>query len=269
MKKEPLLEHYLETLNIKHINTLEEITAFLQAHQRTYTFSSFKVLLKEEVNLNLDAIYESLVLKRRGGYCFEHNKLIYETLKFKGFDVKYFLARVVNNLIGDEPQTHRFTLLSYKGQAYIIDVGLGFRSPTQPIAFTATPTQTNLNQTYWVENFNDKSFGLMLEEKNNPFRITRFDLGYCNEGDFEMGNFYSYCHPKAVFVNNLVLSRIDEETIYSLRNNHYLKLNKSGQEKVPIRDKEHFKQIINEDFNLNFTDFEINDIFEDYVLNNK
>ncbi len=55
-----------------------------------------------------------------------------------------------------------------------------------------------------------------------------------------MGHFYSHKHPKAVFVNNLVISVINENTILSLRNNNYLKSNEENKEEIIIKNLEQF-----------------------------
>lgn len=265
MNKTTIINNYLKALNITQLNTLEDITKLIQAHTITFAFSSMKVLLADKISLNLESIYDSLVVNRRGGYCFEHNKLMYEALKESGFDVKFYLARVVNNQEGDEPQTHRFTLLTYEGKDYIIDVGIGFRSPTAPIPFSKEVATTNLDIKYWVESFNDGMYGLMSQESNQPFRITKFDMKYCNEGDFEMGHFYSHQHPCAVFVNNLVLSTITNEQTNSLRNSRYLKISPLGVKEIKIEDAKHFYSILKSDFNCNFSSKEALTIYENYV----
>ena len=125
--------------------------------------------------------------------------------------------------------------------------------------------RTNLGINFWVEEFDNNLYGLMNSENNQAFRITKFDLKYCNEGDFEMGHFYSYQHPCAVFVNNLVLSCIKEETTYSLRNNTYLKIQKDNVENIKIKDATEFYEILKTDFNCSFTLNESTKLYDEYI----
>lgn len=265
MTKTDIINNYLKILDLQNINTLQDITKLIQAHEATFAFSSMKVLLEDNISLELEDIYNSLVLNKKGGYCFEHNKLIYEVLKELGFDVKFYLARVVNNFEGNEPQTHRFTILNYENKRYLIDVGIGFRSPTEPILFSEEVTTTNLEVNFWVKEFEDSLFGLMSEVSGQPFRITKFDLKYCNEGDFEMGHFYSHKHPCAVFVNNLVISIIKEKETLSLRNNTYLKISSTSIEKITIKSLEEFIQIIKNDFNCSFDFEQCKKVYDKYI----
>lgn len=262
-----LTQNYLNVLGIKTVNNLEDITALIQAHEKTFAFSSLKVLLKEEISLDLESIYENVVAKKRGGYCFEHNKLMYEVLKDLGFDVEFYLARVINNTQADVPQTHRFTFLNHEGQRYLIDVGIGFRSPNVLVKFSKEETYSHLGISYKIITNEDGTYNLALFEKGQWFKATKFDLNACNEADFEMGHFYSHKHPCAVFVNNLVISRIDKQCIYSLRNKDYIKIYENEFVKVPIKDILHLEQVLKEDFNVCFSKSEVESLYKKFVKN--
>ncbi len=260
-----MLNDYLQRLDMRSVKTLEDITQLIQAHERVFAFSSLKVLLNEEISLELESIYDNLVVKKRGGYCFEHNKLMYEALKALGFDVAFYLARVINNLQTDVPQTHRFTLLNFQGERYLIDVGIGFRSPNVPVKFSDEATYSHLGISYKIISNEDGTYNLALLEKEQWFKATKFDLHPCYEVDFEMGHFYSHKNPCAVFVNNLVISRIDENCIYSLRNADYIKIYENEFIKIPIESAEKLDVVLREDFNVSFSKEEVALFYKKYV----
>lgn len=266
MNNQEIVRNYLDALKIDNeIKTLEDITMLIKIHLGTLPFSSLKVLLKEEISLDINTVYENIVIHKRGGYCFEHNKLMYEVLKELGFNVTYYLARVVNNTDNMVPQTHRFTLLAYEEEQYLIDVGIGFRSPSVPIKFGSEPSISHLGIEYKVKELEDKTFAMQLLEKDKPFLATKFDLNRCYESDFELGNFYSYKNPNAIFVNNLVVSLIQDDVIYSLVNRKYLKMYTDRTEEIEIKSIEQLDQILKNDLNANFTFKEIELLFNDYI----
>lgn len=266
MKNQEIVRNYLNTLKIDNeIKTLEDIKNLIKVHLRTLPFSSLKVLLKEDISLDLNTVYENLLVKKRGGYCFEHNKLMYEVLKELGFDVKHYLARVVNNTDNMVPQTHRFTLLDFEEEQYLIDVGIGFRSPSVPVKLGSETSKSHLGIEYNVKELDDNTFAMQLLEKGKPFIATKFDLNRCYESDFELGHFYSHKNPNAIFVNNLVVSLIQEDVIYSLVNNKYLKMCKDITEEIEIKSIEQLEQILKHDFNVNFTFEEIELFYTDYI----
>lgn len=270
MKYKEIIKSYLEELQINfEIKTLDDITKLIQAHLRTFSFSSLKVLLKEEISIDLNSIYQDIVVDKRGGYCFEHNKLMYEVLKELGFNVSYYLARVVNNTDNIPPQTHRFTLLNLNNERYIVDVGIGFRSPSVPVKFGGDTSITHLGIEYKVLELEDNIFAMQLIQKGKPFIATKFDLNRCYESDFEMGHFYSYKHPKAVFENNLVVSSIKNDTIHSIVNNLYMIITKDNIQEIEIKDIKQFKQILTDDLNSNFTPKEIELIYNKHIKTTK
>lgn len=261
MTRREIVNNYLDALNIDYqIKTLKDITKLIKAHIKTLAFSNLKVLLKEEIPLDLDLIYKNVVVEKRGAYCFEHNKLMYEVLKELGFDVEHYLARIINNSTSISPQTHRFTLLHYEGERYLIDVGIGFRTPSVPLKVGDT-TMSHLNIKYEVLELEDKTYTMQIIQNDEPFIVTKFDLKKCYEADFEMGHFYAHKHPRAVFVNNLVISLIDDEVIYSLVNNKYLKIYYDTTIEIEIKSSEQLAQLLKNDFNLQYTFDEVNKIY--------
>lgn len=266
MKQEEIVENYLKALGFdKPIVNIEDITKLIQAHLSTFSFSSGKVLLKNEISLELSDIYKSIVKQKRGGYCFEHNKLFYEVLKELRFDVTFHLARVVNNTSNEVPQTHRFTILSFEGEKYIVDVGVGFHSPCVPVKFGKEISNAQLNIGYKIETYEDNTLGLVKIEDNEPYQVTQFNINSCYEADFEMGHFYSHKHPAAIFINNFVVSLILPNEIRSLRNGNYFKIFEHGVEVIPINSVKALKAILENDLNTYFEDEEIRYLYVHYV----
>lgn len=260
-----IAKDYLSFLGFSHqINSLSGITELIKAHLKTFSFSSITVLLKDEISLDIEDIYKKIVINKRGGYCFEHNKLFFEVLKELGFDVQPYMARVVNNTNNIVPKTHRFTLLNYKGEKYLIDVGIGFRSPCIPVKLSNEFFPSHLGISYRIRNIDKNLFAFESSKNDEIFTITNFDLNNYNDADYEMGHFYSHKHPNAIFVNNLVISQITDDEIKSLRNNNYIKIYENTQEEIPLDSFESFKKIVFDDFNICFTDEELELIFNNF-----
>jgi len=267
---EQIVKDYLDTLNINQdIKSLEDISTLAKAHLQTYAFGNPKILLGESVPIDLESVYNNLVVNKRAGYCFEHNKLMYEVLKAKGFEVTQHLARVVNNQSPPTiPMTHRVTVLYYQGEQYLVDVGVGFRSPTVVIKIGDTePTLSHLGIEYNVLPVDaDKNvYTMQLMEKNEPYNATAFDLIENIDADFEVGNFYCYMNPEGIWRNNLVVSCYGEDVIYSLRNTDYFKIYADHTEQVTITKLEHFIDIMQNELNVNYSRDELAQVFEGYV----
>lgn len=273
MDTQQIVDNYLKSLNIDpDIKTLDDISKLADAHLKAYPFGNPKILLGESVPVDLEGVYNNLVVNSRGGYCFEHNKLMYETLKHKGFEVTEHLARVVNNEAPRAPLTHRVTLLYYQGDTYLVDVGVGFRSPSVVVKLDSSeessePAISHLGIEYEVFPVDaDKGvYTMQLMEKGKPFKATQFNLIENVEADFQMGNFYSYMNPEGLWRNHLVVSCNSENSINSLRNNVYFKIYADHTDEIEVTELEQFINIMQNELKANYTRDELTRLFEEYV----
>ena len=261
------IKHYLESLGILNgLKDLNDIKKLIKAHLSTFPFTSISVLLERELSLELQDLVNKIVDRREGGYCFEHNKLIYEALLYYGFDVKPLFARVLNNQNIVSAKTHRSTLLTINNEAYIVDVGFSFLSPSMPIKFGSEPTVSDLGTLYIINKADDDTFLLEIIQEDELYTLYSFDMHNYNEMDFEVGHFYSYKHPKANFVNNLVISRILDDKILSLRNNTYHIIDADAKEEITIKTYLQLKTILESDFDYHVKDDDLKYLYEKFVL---
>lgn len=70
-----------------------------------------------------DIIYEKIIVRKRGGYCFELNKLFYELLKALDFPCDPVAVRILWNREELPPVLHRATLAIFEEGSYYCDVG--------------------------------------------------------------------------------------------------------------------------------------------------
>ncbi len=80
-------------------------------------------------DLAVKALFDKIVLRRRGGYCFELNSLFYAFLKELGFDVYMVMAHVMAERAELPPPCHCCVICSFEGEKYFCDVGYGGAVP--------------------------------------------------------------------------------------------------------------------------------------------
>jgi N-hydroxyarylamine O-acetyltransferase len=125
--------------------TLAALRALHRAHVTSIPFENLEIMLGRDVPLDLASLQDKMVRGRRGGYCFEHNRLFAAALERLGFRFTALIGRVT---MGAEnkirPATH--ALLSVQpaddDRAWLCDVGFG-AGPLEPLEFTdgASATQ--------------------------------------------------------------------------------------------------------------------------------
>ena len=104
------------------------LAALHDAHVRAIPFEAIDPLLGRPVSLDLSAVQDKLVARRRGGYCFEQNLLFKAVLECVGFPVIGLAGRVrwmspPGAPLG--PRTHMFLRVDTPEGAYLADVGFG------------------------------------------------------------------------------------------------------------------------------------------------
>lgn len=239
---------YFEKLDIKPQELSIELVQEIQTkHLASFSFNNIAVLLGDEIFLESEKIFEKVVTQNLGGYCFEHNALLYEALKTLGFKVRLLLAKVLNNMDVDAPRTHRVTLLEFQGENYLIDVGFGALSPREPLKLDALYAE---DAPFRIIKENNAQYRVQIENKKNYFTLYKFDLHTYTHADCIMGNFYSSNYKDAVFVNNLVVSLIKPELTLSLRNRLYHRIYKDKKETINIQNSSQLQKIINEEFQI-------------------
>src|SRR3954469_13345131 len=137
MSFQPDLDAYFERIGYAGPRnpTLEVLNSIAEAHVQSIPFENLDVLLGRPIRLEPAAIYQKLVLDRRGGYCFEQNGLLLEMLGAMGFQIAPLSARVrwqrPRNFT--PPRTHVFLRATINGEDWLVDVGVGGLSPTSAI----------------------------------------------------------------------------------------------------------------------------------------
>ena len=82
------------------------------------------------VDYGTHELWDKVIVRRRGGYCFELNALYMALLQTLGFEAYAVGARSVPYDSADilPPYMHRMTVVTIDGKRYVTDVGFGFTS---------------------------------------------------------------------------------------------------------------------------------------------
>ena len=134
MQHADISDEYIRVLDLqKTAPDLHFLSEIIRRHAALFAFSSVGPLLGDNLPLDVESLYQRIVVKGRGGYCFEQNGLLYEILEELGFSVSLYLARVIYNQDIHPGLTHRITLVEIDGNRYVADVGFGPLGPMLPV----------------------------------------------------------------------------------------------------------------------------------------
>jgi len=227
------LESYLERIGIEDIPnaTLEDMALVQHAHRLSIPFENLDVRLGRGITIDNDAIFEKLVTRRRGGYCFEHNALLRNALRAIGFTVRPLLARVWLFAKETPPKTHTLNLVNIGGEDWIADAGFGGSyCPSMPMREGAiTSGDDGLVHRLVI----DADHGWMLQVKigdafKNEFSFT---LDSIADLDMAMANHWTATSPVSRFLHSVIVNISTRDGMINL-NNNILKITHGSDEMV-------------------------------------
>eukprot|EP01130_Rhizamoeba_saxonica_P009618 TRINITY_DN3919_c0_g1_i1.p1 TRINITY_DN3919_c0_g1~~TRINITY_DN3919_c0_g1_i1.p1 ORF type:complete len:278 (-),score=46.39 TRINITY_DN3919_c0_g1_i1:24-857(-) len=219
-----LSKQYLQYLHIENQNlkNLAFLNTLIKTHLAVIPFNSVAVQLllpDGHISLETEDLMEKILINNRGGYCFELNKLFYELLVELDYQVTPIMSRVMLSELSDygfPGLTHRFSIVEFDGDRFLVDVGFGGNCPPQAINFEGI---TSTSSGDFCVREDNGHYLLSKAREDEWYTLYKFEIRDFHDSDFVIGNFYSYKHPEAVFVNTLLVTRVLDNEIISIRNN--------------------------------------------------
>jgi N-hydroxyarylamine O-acetyltransferase len=251
------LELYFERTGYRgsRMPCLEALHALTAAHTQTIPFENLDILLGRGIDLRFEAMFDKLVRRRRGGYCFEQNGLFLNVLQTMGFDASPLSARVRLDRprTFTPPRTHVFIRVMLADAAWLTDVGVGAASLTSAIAFDTGAEQRTPHEARRILReagrcFHQIRFG---EDWHDLYEFTGEEMP---EIDREVGNWFTSTHPQSGFKSRLTVARSGAEgRRYTLLNREFKIRERDGHASVrPIASAVELLELLGEFFDLRF-----------------
>lgn len=270
--------HYLQQLGFTESEIdkpikpdLDTLKRLQMAHLTQYPFQSVTTILDRPNDLEEASIYDKVVERRLGGYCYELNGLFLALLCHLGYEARIITGVVIldNQLERRNARTHMAIMVTINRQNYLVDVGFGGLVPSAPLLFTYNQEnyeadaqndneqqepniQTTPHGRYKIirdDSFDNQSenpilphaqvnyerYILCCEVKSEWQMLYVFDLLPQIKMDMIVGNWYISTYPNSPFKGRLMVSRLDEQGVrHTLLNNQYRRhqLGKPSQTKT-------------------------------------
>lgn len=201
--------------------TTDVLAAVVAAHNRSIPFENLDPVMGIPViDLTAEALFDKLVRRRRGGYCFEQNGVMAEVLTRMGFGVDVLGGRVIWMREDNElpAQTHQVLAVTVPGEdgRYLVDVGFGGQTLSSPIRFEIDTVQQTRHEPYRIREHGD---GLVLETeirgKWEPLYL--FSTAAFPMIDRQVGSWYVSTYPGSHFVYGLTVALVTDDARWNLR----------------------------------------------------
>ncbi|WP_157930619.1 arylamine N-acetyltransferase family protein [Glycomyces xiaoerkulensis] len=258
------LDAYLERIGLRTARRtgLRTLVALHRAHIEAIAYESLDIHLGRPIRLERDALFEKLVERRRGGFCYEQNEVMAHALEAMGFEVVRMRGGVARAVHGDrEWFNHLPLLVRLKKGDYLADagLGLGFCDPL-PLAEGSHRVGSfnfslrRLDERLWRCSLDPRVELLSFDFDLSPRRIE--DYGpKCRELETS---------PESGFVKTLAVERPRPHEVRALRARtltvHDPKL-PDGKSVATVETAEEFGRLLTDEFGLALTGAEIAELW--------
>lgn len=136
------------------------------AHVTTVPYETIDIMAGIPLRFDRDSLYEKIVTRRRGGYCYELNGVLGHLLHDLGYSVTNVMGRFfpedyeVPETVDPEDwstpeRRHRVLLIDLDGERWLVDVGVGIEAPREPLRLVD---------------------GLLQKHRMGPYRLVRHEF---------------------------------------------------------------------------------------------
>lgn len=211
------IKAYLQRINYRGSldPTAQTLRSLQVAHLLTVPFENLSIHSGEPILLDDAALFEKVVVRRRGGFCYELNGLFAALLRQLGFEVAMLSASVANEDGIFGPDFDHMSLLVVLDEAeqrerWLADVGFG-DSFLEPLRFDFGTEQVQGDRAYQI--IEDESHLIMMQRQgSDEWKAQyRFTLQPYNYADYaEMCRFHQ-TSPESHFTKARVCTRATPE----------------------------------------------------------
>jgi N-hydroxyarylamine O-acetyltransferase len=192
--------------------TLAALREIHRLHVAAIPFENLSPLMGDAVPLDLAALQAKLVRGGRGGYCYEHNTLLWGALGAMGFQVEGLGARVRWGQPEDapiRPRSHMALLVRLPEGPYVADVGFGGLTMSAPLALETGSVQQTPHEPFRIIDAPGGGYDLQAELGDGWRTLYRFDLVPHLAVDYEPLNWMAATHPASPFPSHLMGARAE------------------------------------------------------------
>jgi N-hydroxyarylamine O-acetyltransferase len=185
--------------------TLDTLRALHRAHMLAVPFENLDIHLGRRITLDEGALFDKIVTRRRGGFCYEQNGLFAAVLHALGFDVTLMEARVgrADGTFGI-PFDHLMLRVQLE-ERWLVDVGFG-DSFLEPLRLDDPDDQAQANGVFRVRH--EKTQGIYARQQaDGTWKDEyQFFLQPRTLADFAGGCHYHQTAPQSGFTRQRVCS---------------------------------------------------------------
>jgi N-hydroxyarylamine O-acetyltransferase len=228
----------------------ETLRGLVQAHLYAVPFENLDIVpLGRPIDLAPDALFDKIVRRRRGGFCYEVNGLFARLLRQLGYDVTLLTAQWSAEGGGLSPIfDHMVLLVQCPGDAvhWLVDVAAGRSSTTRPLRLELDVHQflPELDGTFRFAEFDDYLRLETLSPEGEWTHVYSFTLIPREFSDFYDCCAYHQINPDSHFTQAALCSMATPDGRVTVSKNQLITTINGVREERALRDEAEFRQLL-------------------------
>ncbi len=202
-----ILENYFRRIayNGKTQKDISTVSEIMRCQLFSVPFENLDVQAGKIVSLVPEEIVEKILVRNRGGYCYEVNGLFAMALEELGVPYIFVAARPMIYPVR-RPKTHMAIVAEVDGKKWLIDLGFGSNSIRKPMRLDVIDVEVMQDTDRFMLSKTDESkYRLKAFVEGEWVDQYEFDLYPQEWIDFVPANHLNSTHPDTIFVKKLIV----------------------------------------------------------------
>ena len=232
----PLTRAFLDTL--------------IHAHQTHISFEDLDPCYYHvPVTLSIPALFDKIITRKRGGYCFEMNALFARFLTDLGFNVRSVFCRIVNGRDYIPPCTHRGIIVELNGESLYCDVGYGGPQPPASVLLVPGAETVAYGEAFQIREFDPQWLILSRTDSGGVIRdVLHISPFGQTQQEFLPLNYHCSTNPEMVFTKTIMVNRRTETGNVNITGNTFVRNENGVRTEKTIGSFEEMREVLREEF---------------------
>ena len=241
---------YLERINYPGSRTpsAETLRNLQVAHLLSVPFENLSIHTHEPIVLNDEALFNKIVERRRGGFCYECNGLFAALLRALGFDVSMLSAEVAKAGGGFSQPFDHMTLMVKLEETWLVDVGFG-DSFLEPLKMGNSTEQIQGPESFRIV-AEDEYLVVQRQYDHEWKKEYRFTLQPYKYSDFEEMCRYHQTSPQSHFTQKRICSLATSDGRITLSDMRFIVTSDGVREERALSHKKEYDEILLKQFGI-------------------
>jgi N-hydroxyarylamine O-acetyltransferase len=233
-------------------NPLDVLKKLHKNHLLTIPLENLDIHYGKEITLDIPALFHKIIVKKRGGFCYELNSLFYELLKTIGYQVDMISGRVYEIDKGFKDEFDHLAVVAHiDDEPWLVDVGFGRRFGYYPLRIKLNEIQEDETGRYRIIQHDSRYLAVQQQDENDAWVTSYiFTLAPRELAEFTAMCYFHQTSHASFFTRNKLCTIATPNGRITLTDNS-LKITENDRvREFPILDSDDFEQKLTDYFGI-------------------